>query len=60
MPPQKRRIWVPYVASTQPTYMPRPTGFAPRPPTPVMVPRGSQGQHWTSNQVQQRQSVHAQ
>jgi hypothetical protein len=60
MPPQKRRIWVPYATSTEPTYMPRPTGFAPRPPTPVMVPRGSQGQRRTSNQVQQRQNVDAQ
>jgi hypothetical protein len=42
MPPQKRRIWVPYAAPGQPTYMPKPKGFVSRPPTPVVVTRGSQ------------------
>ena len=40
MPPQKRRIWVPYATSTQPNYFPRPTGFSPHPPAPMFAPRG--------------------
>nr|XP_051207141.1 uncharacterized protein LOC127322763 [Lolium perenne] len=60
MPPRKRRIWVPYAAPAQPTYMPEPSGFVSHPPTPVVVPRGSQVQQRPGNQAKQSHSVDAQ
>ena len=45
MPPQKRRIWVPYANPTPPNFLPRPAGFLPRPPTPALTdPKLSMGQ----------------
>nr|XP_051221528.1 uncharacterized protein LOC127339754 [Lolium perenne] len=60
MPPRKRRIWVPYAAPAQPTYMPEPSGFVSRPPTPVVVPRGSQVHQRSGNQAKQSHRVDAQ
>ncbi|XP_071685216.1 uncharacterized protein [Lolium perenne] len=60
MPPRKRRIWVPYAAPAQPTYMPESSGFVSRPPTPVVVPRGSQVHQRSGNQAKQSHRVDAQ
>ena len=48
------------MCSSDPTYMPRPPGFASHPPAPMMIPRQSQGQQRANNQVQHKQSVETQ
>ena len=43
-PSQKHRVWIPYATPSQPTYIPRPTGFTYRPPAIMFSTRDSQAQ----------------
>ena len=44
MPPQKRRVWVPYATPAPPICLPNPAGFLTRPPTPVVPSGGAPSQ----------------